>query len=62
MHKDIAEITAPVADYMYANKKVLNDLGGILGKVRKVNEYHQNRVYNPRVRTDLTIPRQRKKD
>jgi hypothetical protein len=54
-HKDIAESTEPIAKFVEANRKLMNDLGAVLGKVRKVEEYHRNRQYNPRVRTDLTI-------
>jgi hypothetical protein len=34
-----------------------NDLAGVLGSVRKQEKGHVNRVYHPKIRTDLTIER-----
>jgi len=60
-HKDIEECTGPIHAFMSSHPNLLNELGALLGQVRKVDEYHQNRQYTPRVRDDLTIPRMRKK-
>ena len=34
---------------MDSNKKALNDLKQVLGKMRKTEEWHEDRVYVPRV-------------
>ncbi len=60
-HKDIEECTGPIDAFMRSHPKLLNELSALLGQVRKVDEYHQNRHYTPRVRDDLTIPRMREK-
>lgn len=32
-----------------STKKVLDQMGQLIGKVRKVEKYHENRVYIPRL-------------
>lgn len=54
-HKDVVECTAPLAAFIAEHPRLLNELSVVLGKIRKVEKYHQTRQYIPRVRTDLTI-------
>ncbi len=53
--KDIVEITEPIVNFLNENKKLYDQLGQLLGLVRKVEKSHQGRVYKPRIRNDLTI-------
>ena len=50
-YKDIVEELEPL--YLFLdkkdNKKVIKELEQVLGKVRKVEEYHSDRTYYPRV-------------
>lgn len=50
-NKDIVEELEPVIDFMsvQANKKVIDQLTQLLGRIRKVEKYHENRSYHPRV-------------
>jgi hypothetical protein len=54
-YKNIVECTAPIAEHLKSTPKLLNELGVVLGKIRKVERYHDTRHYVPRQRTDLTI-------
>lgn len=54
-YKDTVERAAPVTEFLAANPKLLSTLSALLGKVRKVEKYHETRQYTPRVRKDLTI-------
>lgn len=49
--KDIAEELEPIIDFLAipGNRKVINQLGQVLGQVRKAEKYHTNRKYFPRV-------------
>ena len=49
--KDIAEELEPIVAFLEvpANRKVINQLGQVLGQVRKAEKYHTNRRYFPRV-------------
>lgn len=60
-HKNIAESTEPIAAFVSEHQKLMNELSALLGKVRKVEKYHETRQYIPRVRTDLTISTQTKR-
>lgn len=50
-NKDIAEELEPVMEFMskYENRKAIEQLQQVLGKVRKVENYHQKRTYHPRM-------------
>lgn len=50
-NKDRTEVLEPIMDFIAvpANKKVLDQLTQLLGRVRKVEKYHENRSYIPRV-------------
>lgn len=50
-NKDIVEELEPIIEFMAdrTNKKAIDQLSQLLGKVRKVEKYHENRTYFPRV-------------
>jgi len=50
-NKDIVEVLEPIISFMSDEKniKTLNQLTQLLGQVRKVEKYHENRSYHPRV-------------
>lgn len=50
-YKDVSETLEPLVLFFEEpqNKKVLNELMQILGKMRKSEQYHENRNYIPRV-------------
>lgn len=48
-YKDTVEELAPVMKYIEENRKLLNGLEQLLGAVRKMEKYHDNRSYHPRV-------------
>lgn len=50
-NKDIVEELEPMIDFLSspANKKAVDLLSQILGRIRKVEKYHENRSYHPRV-------------
>lgn len=52
VHKDLFEVTDPVVQFAQdsQNKKTLDQMRQLLGKVRKVEKYHENRVYIPRIK------------
>ena len=49
--KDIVEELEPIIDFMsvQTNKKAIDQLAQMLGRIRKVEKYHENRSYYPRV-------------
>ena len=49
--KDTIEELEPLIEFLNipANKKAVDQLTQILGKVRKAEKYHENRTYHPRV-------------
>jgi len=49
IHKDSVEELEPVKAFAEANKKLSNQLAQLLGEVRKVESYHANRNYTPKV-------------
>lgn len=53
--KDIVGSTQAIAEYLSQRPKLLDELGAVLGKLRKEEKYQQERTYTPRVRTDLAI-------
>lgn len=52
VYKDLFEVTDPVVQFTQdsQNKKALDQMRQLLGKVRKVEKYHENRVYIPRIK------------
>jgi len=50
-NKDIVEELEPLIDFMsiQTNKKAVDQLTQLLGRIRKVEKYHENRSYHPRV-------------
>lgn len=50
-NKDIVEELEPIIEFMsvQSNKRAIDQLAQLLGKVRKVEKYHENRTYYPRV-------------
>lgn len=50
-YKDMVEELEPIIEFLEdpANKKVIDHMSHLLGKVRKVESYHQNRFYMPKV-------------
>ena len=49
IYKDAVEELEPVSDFLADNKKLLNNLGALVGNVRKQEKYHSNRQYYPRI-------------
>lgn len=51
-YKDIYEITSPVVEFARdpQNKRTLDQARQLLGKVRKVENRHENRFYIPRIK------------
>lgn len=52
VYKDLFEVTEPIVQFAQdpQNKKTLDQMRQLLGKVRKVEKYHENRVYIPRIK------------
>lgn len=52
VYKDIYEITSPVVEFARdpQNKKTLDLARQLLGKVRKMESYQENRFYVPRIK------------
>lgn len=52
VYKNIYEDTSPVMDFVKEpqNKKALDSARQLLGKVRKVEKYHETRTYIPRIK------------
>ncbi len=50
-YKDIFEETDDIVQFFNVgqHKRVLDQMGQLIGKVRKVEKYHENRVYIPRL-------------
>ncbi len=50
-YKDRLEERAPIAEFLSdpQNAKLLDNLGRVLGEVRKMERYHINRNYTPRI-------------
>lgn len=53
-YKDIFEETDDIVQFFKESqhKKTLDQMRQLLGRVRKVEKYHGNRIYIPRVRGD----------
>lgn len=47
--KDTIDITEPILAWLADNKKAVEQLKQLLGRVRKINEARVDRKYNPRV-------------
>lgn len=50
--KDTMSETAPVLDWIDANRAVIKSLERLLGDVRKAEKNTENRIYTPRARRD----------
>ncbi len=52
VYKDMYEVTFPVIEFVREphNKKALDSARQLLGRIRKVEKYHENRVYIPRIK------------
>ena len=50
-NKDIVEELEPIIDFLsvQSNKNAIDQLTQLLGRIRKVEKYHENRSYHPRV-------------
>ena len=48
-YKDQIEEVQALLEWMEGNKKALNELKQVLGKMRKTEEWHEDRAYVPRV-------------
>ena len=48
-NKDTVEELQPIMDYLKDYKRAVDQLGQVLGAVRKIEKYHANRSYKPRV-------------
>lgn len=48
-NKDVVETTGAIKEWINENKKSINSLKQLLGKVRKIEEYHENRTYTPKI-------------
>ena len=48
-YKDAVEELEPIRTFADSNKKFVEQVKQLLGKVRKVEEYHAERSYKPRV-------------
>lgn len=55
-HKDVAETLEPLTVFIEANidTKLLHQFKEALGKVRKVEQYHQNRTYRKKISKEGT--------
>ena len=53
-YKDLFEETDDIVQFFQdpQHKKTLDQLRQLLGKVRKIEKYHENRVYIPRVKEE----------
>ena len=47
--KDRVEEFEPVFNFIFENKKVIQELQRVLGEVRKQEKYHEHRTYFPKV-------------
>lgn len=48
-YKDMNEEAGVIVDYLENHKKAVEKLKFVLGEMRKVEAYHENRTYKPRV-------------
>lgn len=54
-YKDLVETNEPIVRFFFQdsqNKKTLDKMTQLLGEVRKVEKYHRERQYYPRVKED----------
>ena len=56
-YKDMVEELEPIVEFLEdpANRKVIDQMAHLLGKVRKVESYHQKRFYMPKVISENQI-------
>jgi hypothetical protein len=57
-HKDAVEELEPIVEFFEEpkNRNVLNAMAQLLGQIRKVENYHQNRFYVPKVIDSGILP------
>lgn len=48
-YKDEYEENLPISEFVGANKQFVKKLEQLLGEIRKVEKYHENRQYYPRI-------------
>ncbi len=48
-YKDEYEELKPIAEFIEVNKPMIHKLEQLLGEIRKVEKYHKNRQYYPRI-------------
>lgn len=48
--KDAKAVTTPIVEWVYQNKKTINDLEKLLGEVRKAEKRTENRTYRNRTK------------
>ncbi len=48
-YKDEYEENLPISEFVEANKQFIKKLEQLLGEIRKVEKYHENRQYYPRI-------------
>ncbi len=55
--KDVVEELEPIIEFFNdpVNKRILNNMTQLLGQVRKIENYHKNRIYMPKVITSEDI-------
>jgi hypothetical protein len=53
--KDEIELLEPIATYINENRKIfLDGLGRVKGECKKINDRQKNRLYRPRILTDMS--------
>ncbi len=48
-YKDEYEENLPISEFVEVNKQFIKKLEQLLGEIRKVEKYHENRQYYPRI-------------
>lgn len=48
-YKDEFEENLPISEFVEANRQFIKKLEQLLGEIRKVEKYHENRQYYPRI-------------
>lgn len=48
-YKDEFEENLPISEFVESNKPFIKKLEQLLGEIRKVEKYHENRQYYPRI-------------
>ena len=53
--KDENQVIHSAYEFISKDKKLISQLGNIQGVMKKIEEGQQNRVYKPRIKTELEI-------